>query len=563
LPEASQVVEVASGQSQEVSFTVTPDASGSYQVEIGGLQGSFVVVALSPAGFKWLTPWSISVMAAMVLAALTLTIARKRRQPAVVVGESLETIPPAAKELRESAPGPSRFVKAMAAIVASAGTLVRKRPQPTTKDEEPVLAMVEEHLAEEPSELTPTVVTVNASVSGGRGSANPVSQTVNSGTSATITFTPSKGYHIASITDKGKAVSITNPYVISEVTTNHTVVVTFATDTFTITASAGSGGSISPSGAVTVNSGAKQAFTIAPNTGYHIVDVLVDSSPVGAVTSYPFADLIADHTISASFAIDTFTINAAVSGGHGLADPAAQMVNSGASAAITITPDTGYHIAGITDNGKAVSITNPYVISEVTADRTVVVTFAINTFTINAAVSGDYGSVSPVTQMVNSGKSAVIIITPDTGYHIAGITDNGNAVSITNPYVISEVTADHTVVATFAANAFEKPSEPAPAVVEEPRESVPLLSPVRDLKIIPSRVKPGGIVNIFAEVTNTGSKAGSFSVVLKVRDIVEAVKEITIGPGQSQKVAFIVLRDKSGVYDVDLEGLAGSFTVEG
>ncbi len=190
------------------------------------------------------------------------------------------------------------------------------------------------------------------------------------------------------------------------------------------------------------------------------------------------------------------------------------------------------------------------------------VTFAINTFTINAAVSGDYGSVSPVTQMVNSGTNATITITPDTGYHIASITDNGKAVSITNPYVISEVSTDHTVVVTFAADAFEKPSEPAPAVVKEPREPAPSLSPVRDLKIIPHRVKPGGIVNIFAEVTNTGSKTGSFSVVLKVRDIVEAVKEITLGPGQSQKVAFIVLRDKPGVYDVDLEGLAGSFTVE-
>jgi hypothetical protein len=54
----------------------------------------------------------------------------------------------------------------------------------------------------------------------------------------------------------------------------------------------------------------------------------------------------------------------------------------------------------------------------------------------------------------------------------------------------------------------------------------------------------------------------TYSLVLKVRDIVEAVKEITLGPGQSQKVAFIVLRDKPGVYDVDLEGLKGSFTVE-
>jgi hypothetical protein len=87
-------------------------------------------------------------------------------------------------------------------------------------------------------------------------------------------------------------------------------------------------------------------------------------------------------------------------------------------------------------------------------------------------------------------------------------------------------------------------------------------SRVRDLKIIPNRVKPDGIINVFAEATNNSPTTSSFSLVLKVRDIVEAVKEITLGPGQSQKVAFRILRDKPGVYDVDLEGLKGSFTIE-
>lgn len=45
--------------------------------------------------------------------------------------------------------------------------------------------------------------------------------------------------------------------------------------------------------------------------------------------------------------------------------------------------------------------------------------------------------------------------------------------------------------------------------------------------------------------------------------MVEAVKEITLSPGQSQKVAFTILKDKPGVYDADVEGLKGSFTVEG
>ncbi|GAH77647.1 unnamed protein product, partial [marine sediment metagenome] len=49
-----------------------------------------------------------------------------------------------------------------------------------------------------------------------------------------------------------------------------------------ITASAGANGGITPSGSVNVNYGGSQAFTITPDTGYHIADVLVDGSSVGA-----------------------------------------------------------------------------------------------------------------------------------------------------------------------------------------------------------------------------------------------------------------------------------------
>lgn len=70
----------------------------------------------------------------------------------------------------------------------------------------------------------------------------------------------------------------------------------------TITASAGSGGSISPLGAVTVSSGANQSFSITPAMGNCIQSVLVDGNNVGAVASYTFSNVTADHTISASFA---------------------------------------------------------------------------------------------------------------------------------------------------------------------------------------------------------------------------------------------------------------------
>ena len=68
-----------------------------------------------------------------------------------------------------------------------------------------------------------------------------------------------------------------------------------------ITASAGEGGSISPEGAVEVYGGGDQPFTITPQEGYKIKEVLVDGQPQGAITSYTFTNVTEDHTISVSF----------------------------------------------------------------------------------------------------------------------------------------------------------------------------------------------------------------------------------------------------------------------
>ncbi|MDD5045144.1 MAG: hypothetical protein PHG51_06360 [Candidatus Omnitrophica bacterium] len=74
---------------------------------------------------------------------------------------------------------------------------------------------------------------------------------------------------------------------------------------------AGMGGTVSPSGTVQVAYGEDQAFTITPDSGYHIDNVLADGVSVGAVTSYIFTDVTADHALEASFAANP------VSGGGG------------------------------------------------------------------------------------------------------------------------------------------------------------------------------------------------------------------------------------------------------
>ena len=73
-------------------------------------------------------------------------------------------------------------------------------------------------------------------------------------------------------------------------------------DYFTITASAGAGGSISPSGSFSVREGRDKTFTITPDSGYRISDVLVDGQSVGAVNTYTFDNVQKRHTIEAVFA---------------------------------------------------------------------------------------------------------------------------------------------------------------------------------------------------------------------------------------------------------------------
>ncbi|MGN8752774.1 InlB B-repeat-containing protein [Blautia sp. HCP3S3_C4] len=70
---------------------------------------------------------------------------------------------------------------------------------------------------------------------------------------------------------------------------------------YTITASAGTGGTITPSGSCSIREWLDKTFTITPDSGYEIADVLVDGKSVGAQSSYTFEDVRSNHTISASF----------------------------------------------------------------------------------------------------------------------------------------------------------------------------------------------------------------------------------------------------------------------
>ena len=72
-------------------------------------------------------------------------------------------------------------------------------------------------------------------------------------------------------------------------------------------------------------------------------------------------------------------------------------------------------------------------------------------------------------------------------------------------------------------------------------------------------VRSGEEVAITLEVTNSGGQEGSYSAVLKINEATQASKEVTLRPGQSQKIAFTVAGNEPGSYVVEIGGLTGEF----
>ena len=143
----------------------------------------------------------------------------------------------------------------------------------------------------------------NISASAGPGgSISPSgSVSVTNGGSQSFTITPKVGYIVDNVTVDGASKGAVTSYTFKNVTANHTIAATFKAKTYTISASAGSGGSISPSGSVSVTNGGSQSFTIIPNVSYVVYNVTVDRASKGAVTSYTFNNVTANHTIAATF----------------------------------------------------------------------------------------------------------------------------------------------------------------------------------------------------------------------------------------------------------------------
>ena len=289
---------------------------------------------------------------------------------------------------------------------------------------------------------------------GANGTISPNSlQTLNYGSAITFTALPNAGYTAINWSLDGVNVQSTGAtYTLANVKANHTVNVTFKILTFTLTPSAGSNGTISPSTPLTVNYGSSTAFTAVANVGYTTDTWSLDGLNIqtGGAT-YTVTNVTASHAVKVTFKLLTYTVTPSAGTGGTISPNTAQTENYGGSVTFTATANTGYTASNWALDGVNVQSSGAtYTLSNVKANHTVNVTFRIFTYTVTPS-AGPNGTISPSTvRTVNYGSSTAFTAVANAGYttdtwSVDGLTvQTGGAT-----YTLSNVTANHTVKVTF------------------------------------------------------------------------------------------------------------------
>ncbi len=281
--------------------------------------------------------------------------------------------------------------------------------------------------------------------SGANGSISPATtQVVDYGSGKTFNFTPNLGYHISDVLVDSISQGAITTYTFIDIQGNRTISVAFAIETFIISASAGAGGTINPSGVRTINYDSSQNYIISFNSGYKLNRVEVDGALVGNVLSYTFSNINNNHSILVTFVSDipdiptitSHTISATAvtqkpegdNGGNGYISPSdPTTVENGQNQTFKIVAVNNTRVVDVIVDGISVGPVDSYTFTNVTTDHTIEAVF-VRQFTIKMK-SNSHGELSPDgTQTVDYNSRYSFTVTPDSDYRISDIFLNGETV---------------------------------------------------------------------------------------------------------------------------------------
>jgi len=315
-----------------------------------------------------------------------------------------------------------------------------------------------------PLDVTPTV--------GANGAVTPaVTQPVAPGGTTSFTVTPNAGYApvvtdncAAGGTQTGGAL-VGSTYTTNAIAQTCTINFSFVnTGVSTVTPTVGTGGSLTPNAPKTVVTGGSAAYVVTPNTGYtRGATTGTCAAGTWSGTTYTIAPVTGDCTVNFAF-VPPVAVTASVASGNGAASPASQSVAVGGTAVITLTPGAGQRAtlaAGSTCTGGSFNAdTTVYTIPAVAGACSAAFAFVPNPVATASVLSGT-GTVSPASQSVMPGSSAVFTLTPGAGLRAlldASSTCTGGSFDAAfTTYTVPAMAADCTAVFRFEAVAGPAP----------------------------------------------------------------------------------------------------------
>jgi uncharacterized repeat protein (TIGR02543 family) len=234
------------------------------------------------------------------------------------------------------------------------------------------------------------------------------------------------------------------------ITGNMTITAHFELKQYNITASvSGTGGTIEPSGIVTVTHGEDITFSITPYTGYHIFDVLVDGEYTGSTSTYTFYAVDMNHTITAFFAPNeyTLTVNVSPEGTGTVTLNNTGPYYYGDAVHLTAEPNTGWYFSRW--EGDLTGSQNPVIIT-IDGDKGITAVFTQEKLILNVTIIGA-GSVikEPDKSIYTRSETVTLTAIADPDWTFSGWS--GDLSGLLNPVTII-MTGNKTVTATFTIN---------------------------------------------------------------------------------------------------------------
>ncbi|MBO5394784.1 MAG: InlB B-repeat-containing protein, partial [Clostridia bacterium] len=220
-------------------------------------------------------------------------------------------------------------------------------------------------------------------IAGDHGIVTPNGETiVEYGSDATFTIFAEANYGIEYIKVNGQYIDIKEMFTLRNITENTTIEIEFMKMYFTITATSGANGSITPSAAVKL--GQQKRFDFIPNEGYKVKDVKVDNVSIGAVGQYTFVNVDSDHTISVEFEIQTFNVTVTSDGKGSLnTEQSLENVAYGENITFTISIAEEWELYKLYVNGESVDVENNILTIRVDKDTTIQAIFKEKTAEMN------------------------------------------------------------------------------------------------------------------------------------------------------------------------------------